>query len=120
MASTVPDASLYLLTAVDSGAEYLNVTPDLALPGIIAQQRSPLTVAEGIAVVTQFPAILRERNCFSLLGSRCGDRRVTAVWVSRKRPKLGWCWAGNPHTWLGSASCGGRLAGAPAARQLAG
>ncbi|MGQ0669203.1 MAG: DUF5701 family protein [Actinomycetota bacterium] len=21
-------------------------------------------------------------------------------------PRLGWCWAGNPHTWLGSASCG--------------
>jgi hypothetical protein len=114
---TVPDAGLYLLVDVDTGAEYLNVTPDLALPGITGRGRSPLTVAEGIAVVTHLPGILRERNCFSLLGSRCGDRRVTAVWVSKKRPKLGWCWAGNPHTWLGSASCGGRLTGSPGAVQ---
>lgn len=110
---TVPDAGLYLLEDVDTGAEYLNVTPDLALPGITGRGRSPLTVAEGTAVVTHWPRILRERNCFSLLGSRCGDRRVTAVWVSKKRPKLGWCWAGNPHTWLGSASCRGRLTGPP-------
>lgn len=47
----------------------------------------------------------------SLPGSRCGDRRVTAFWISEGRPKLGWCWAGNPHAWLGSASCG-RRAGA--------
>lgn len=118
---TVPDAGLYLLADVDTGPEYLNVTPELALPGITRRGRSPLTVAEGIAVVTHLPGILRERNCFSLLGSRCGDRRVTAVWVSKKRPKLGWCWAGNPHTWLGSASCGRRLAGAPgSAQRLAG
>ena len=118
---TVPDAGLYLLVDVDTGPEYLNVPPELALPGISGRGRSPLTVAEGIAVVTQLPRILRERNCFSLLGSRCGDRRVTAVWVSKKRPKLGWCWAGNPHTWLGSASCGGRLTGAPGvAERLAG
>jgi NhaA family Na+:H+ antiporter len=44
----------------------------------------------------------------SLLGSRAGDRRVPALWLRRGHPKLGWCWAGNPHTWLGSASCGGR------------
>jgi hypothetical protein len=114
---TVPDAGLYLLMDVDTGAEYLNVTPDLALPRITGRGRSPLTVAEGIAVVTHLPGILRERNCFSLLGSRCGDRRVTAVWVSKRRPRLGWCWAGNPHTWLGSASGGGRLARSPGSTQ---
>lgn len=103
-----PDAPCWLMHDVDTGAEFLNVRPDDALISITAAGRSPLTVAEGIAVITQRPGILRERNCFSLLGSRCGDRRVTAVWVSRRRPRLGWCWAGNPHTWLGSASCGGR------------
>jgi hypothetical protein len=38
-----------------------------------------------------------------------GDRRVPALWISGGAPKLGWCWAGNPHTWLGSASCATRL-----------
>jgi Family of unknown function (DUF5701) len=112
---TVPAGPAYLLVDVDTGKDLLDVTPDDALAAIAGRGRSPLTVSEGIAVVTQFPSILRGRNCFSLLGSRCGDRRVTALWVSRKRPRLGWCWAGNPHAWLGSASCAGRLA-APAER----
>ena len=35
---------------------------------------------------------------------------VPAIWISNRAPKLGWCWAGNPHTWLGSASCSDRAA----------
>jgi hypothetical protein len=54
--------------------------------------------------------MLRKNKCFSLLASRCGDKRVPAIWISGKAPKLGWCWAGNPHSWLGSASAGARLA----------
>lgn len=100
----------YLLTGLDTGADLLDVTPDDALPVILERGRTPLTLAEGVALVTQYPEVLRERNCFSLLGSRCGDRRVTALWVSRNRPRLGWCWAGNPHSWLGSASCRARVA----------
>jgi hypothetical protein len=101
------------VTGFDTGAETLNVTPEEALPAIEAAGRSPLTIDEGIAIVTQFPDLLREQNCFSLLGSRCGDRRVTALWVKRGgRPRLGWCYAGAPHTWLGSASCAGRLGAA--------
>jgi uncharacterized protein DUF5701 len=53
--------------------------------------------------------VLRSRNCFSLLGSRAGDKRVPALWVSSRRPRLGWCYQGAPHTWLGTASCAGRL-----------
>nr|WP_157857446.1 DUF5701 family protein [Streptomyces yerevanensis] len=41
---------------------------------------------------------------------RSGDRRVPAIWISQKTPKLGWCWEGNPHTWLGMASAGDRRA----------
>ena len=46
-----------------------------------------------------------------LSGSRRGDRRVPAMWISARAPKLGWCWDGNPHDWLGVASAGspGRL-----------
>lgn len=105
----VPDAPIYLVSGVDVGAGSLNVTPDEALPRILAAGRSPLTIDEAVAVVTQRPRVLRERNAFSVLGSRSGDRRVTAMWVSEGSPRLGWCWAGNPHSWLGSASCRTRL-----------
>lgn len=104
----VPAGPAYLVFDVDRGKETLNVTPDRALELITGQRRTPLTVDEGIAFVTQYPASLEKNNCFSLVGSRCGDRRVPALWISKGAPKLGWCWAGNPHTWLGSASCADR------------
>ena len=104
----IPAGPAYLVFDVDRGKETLNVTPDRALEAITAQRRTPLTIDEGIAFVTQYPASLEKNNCFSLVGSRCGDRRVPALWISKGAPKLGWCWAGNPHTWLGSASCADR------------
>jgi hypothetical protein len=100
----------YLLLDVDAGPDTLNLPPSEALPRIAAAGRSPLTIAEGLAVLVTEPGVLRSRNCFSLLGSRAGDKRVPALWVSARRPRLGWCYQGAPHTWLGSASCGGRLA----------
>ena len=107
--SVGPGGRVYLVTDVDPGSATRNVTPDDALEAIAADGRSPLTIDEGLAVVTHFPEVLAAKHYFSMLASRCGDRRVTAVWVSRGRPRLGWCWAGNPHTWLGSASCAARL-----------
>jgi hypothetical protein len=106
----IPSGSVYILAGIDRGKETLNVTPDQAMVTIIGQGRSPLTIDEGIAVLTQFPEFLKRNNCFSLLASRRDDRRVPALWISEGRSKLGWCWAGNPHTWLGSASCERRLA----------
>jgi len=111
----LPASRAYLVTDVDAGRATRNVKPDAALETIVHEGRSPLTLGEGIAVVTHFPDLLRTQTCFSLLGSRCGDRRVTAIWLSAGPPRLGWCWAGNPHTWLGSASCAGRVAAAPPA-----
>ncbi len=100
----------YLLKGFDPGAEFLNVTPEVALPAIWAAGRSPLTIAEGLSILLTNPEVLRELNCFSLLGSRCGDRRVPALWIKGDgSPRLGWCWQGAPHTWLGSASCEGRV-----------
>lgn len=110
----IPPGPAYILFDIDRGAETLNVRPDDALVTISARGRTPLTVDDGIALITQFPDVLEKNNCFSLVGSRCGDRRVPALWISAKAAKLGWCWAGNPHTWLGSASCAAR-AGAPIA-----
>jgi hypothetical protein len=101
-------AGTYLLVDVDPGADTLNLPPARALPRLQAAARSPLTIAEGLAVLVSDPGVLRSRNCFSLLGSRADDKRVPALWVSGRRPRLGWCYQGAPHTWLGSASCAGR------------
>ncbi|MDQ3716970.1 MAG: DUF5701 family protein [Actinomycetota bacterium] len=105
----IPDGGAYVLFDVDRGAEYRNVRPDEALASITAAGRTPLTVDEGIAFVTQFPESLEKNNCFSLLASRGSDQRVAALWISKAMPKLGWCWDRNPHTWLGSASAACRL-----------
>jgi hypothetical protein len=104
----IPCEKAYLLLNIDRGKDTLNMTPDDALKIINKRVRSPLTIDEGVAIITQHPDFLKKNNCFSLLGSRRGDRRVPALWISEGRPRLGWCWAGNPHTWLGSASCSGR------------
>jgi hypothetical protein len=106
---TLPGGLAYLIADIETGADTRNVAPDAALETITERQRSPLTLDEGIALLTHYPEAVARNAGFSLLGSRCGDRRVTAMWISRGRPKLGWCWAGNPHTWLGSASCARRL-----------
>jgi hypothetical protein len=103
-------ATPYLLLDVDPGPDTFDLPPSEALPRITAARRSPLTIAEGVSVLVSDPGVLRSRNCFSLLGSRAADKRVPALWVSARRPRLGWCYQGAPHTWLGSASCGGRVA----------
>lgn len=107
----IPDSPIYLLVDIDRGKESLNVRPNEAITRITDQKRSPLTIDEGIAIVTQYPEFLIKNNCFSLLASRTGkDQRVPAIWINgKKEPNLGWCWDGNPHTWLGSASCKQRI-----------
>lgn len=109
----IPAGGAYVVFDIDRGADHLNVRPNDALVSITAAGRTPLTVDEGIAFITAFPDSLEKNNCFSLLASRGADQRVPALWISKGMPKLGWCWAGNPHTWLGSASAGDR-AGLPA------
>ena len=108
----VPPAP-YLLLDVETGADTLGQRPADVLPALVARRRSPLTIAEGLSVLASDPGVLKSRNAFSLLGSRAGDKRVPALWTSDRRPRLGWCYQGAPHTWLGSASCAGRL-GQPA------
>lgn len=106
----VPDAPAYLLVDVQRGEEFCGVAPEQALPVITARGRTPLTIEEGIALVTQAPQLVEKNRCFMLSGSRRGDRRVPALWISGRAPKLGWCWDGNPHSWLGVVSAGRRVA----------
>ncbi|GHB37322.1 hypothetical protein GCM10010377_30390 [Streptomyces viridiviolaceus] len=103
-----PDA--YLLFDVERGEEFCGAVPDDAMAVVAERGRTLLTIEEGIALVTHHPQVLVKNKCFSLGGSRSGDRRVPAIWISQKAPKLGWCWEGNPHTWLGMASAGSRRA----------
>jgi len=109
----VPDSGAYLLLDVERGEEFCGVRPEDALPVVRGRGRSPLTVHEGIALVTAFPAVLERNRCFMLAGSRRGDRRVPALWISGRAPKLGWCWDGNPHSWLGTASTARRVSAQP-------
>lgn len=104
----LPDPRAYLLLDVERGEEFCGAVPNDAMAAIAARGRTLLTIEEGIALVTHFPGVLVKNKCFSLGGSRSGDRRVPAIWISERAPELGWCWAGNPHTWLGMASAGTR------------
>jgi hypothetical protein len=106
----VPIHAAYLVTDVDTGKATLDVRVKDAVPLIEAEGRTPLTVDEGMSLLTLFPGILKERNAFFLPGARDATKRVAAVWVSKGHPRLGWWWEGNPHSWLGSASCAGRVA----------
>ncbi|KFG74464.1 DUF5701 family protein [Streptomyces mutabilis] len=101
---------VHLLFDIERGEEFCGAVPSDAMAALAGRGRTLLTIEEGIALMTHAPRILVKNKCFSLGGSRSGDRRVPAIWISRKAPKLGWCWAGNPHTWLGMASAGARHA----------
>jgi uncharacterized protein DUF5701 len=121
----LPDAALYLLRDLDRGDAMANWSPDEALPAITDAGRTPLTVTEGLHWLLQRPDVLARGHCFMTIGSRrrkpAGklDARTPAVWISngtgrdgpanRNAPKVGWCWAGNRHTWLGFASASGRF-----------
>lgn len=106
----IPDAAPYLLVDVERGEEFCDVRPGDAVAEIVRRGRSPLTISEGIALHVVHPWLLEKNRCFMLAGSRRGDRRVPALWISGGAPKLGWCWEGNPHSWLGTASVAERWA----------
>ncbi|MFC7218714.1 DUF5701 family protein [Streptomyces polyrhachis] len=123
----LPDSPLYVLADVDRGDAMANWSPDEALPALTAADRTPLLLTEGIHWVLQEPAALARNHCFMTIGSRLRkpkgalDARTPALWISngtgrdgrerRNAPKVGWCWAGNRHTWLGFASATAREAG---------
>ncbi|MEU6665540.1 DUF5701 family protein [Streptomyces sp. NPDC046727] len=78
----LPDAPLYFLTGLDRGDHMANWSPDEALPALNTEARTPaIWISNGTG--------------------RDGRER-------RDAPKVGWCWAGNRHTWLGFASATGR------------
>lgn len=121
----VPSAP-YLLTGIDRGDDLRNASPDEALPALTDRGRTPLTLTEGVFWLIAHPEALVDNHCFMTIGSRLRkptgrlDARTPALWISggtgrdgrerRGAPKIGWCWAGNRHTWLGFASATRRTA----------
>jgi hypothetical protein len=105
----VPVADAYLLVDVSTGPETLDVTPADALPRITASGRTPLTIDEGVALLTHHPDVLSAHNAFQALASRAANKRIPSFWMSKGAPRLGWCWEGNPHSWLGAAHAAQRL-----------
>ena len=117
-------AAPYAALGLDRGEAFLDRTPKEAVPELTAAGRSPMTLAEGLHWVLQDPDVLQRNACFMTPGSRLPrtdgsyDARTPALWISngtgrdgrarRDAVKLGWCWWGNRHTWLGIASCGER------------
>ncbi len=123
-ASAPPPSRLYLVHDISRGDEMAGWTADEALPKFTAGARPPLTLVEGIYWLLQQPEALARNHCFMTIGSRLRkpdgtlDPRTPALWISngtgrdggtrRNAPKVGWCWAGNRHTWLGFASAARR------------
>jgi hypothetical protein len=123
--AAVPASGVYVVRGLDRGDEFANRTPEESLADIVAGDRFPLTVVEGLHWALQAPGVLERNHCFMTIGSRLRrhdgryDARTPALWISngtgrdgpsrRNAPKLGWCWWRNRHTWLGVASCAERL-----------
>lgn len=119
---TRPDTLVYLIQGVERGDDMANWSPHEALDEIRGRGRTPLTVNEGISWLLQRPQDLEPNKCFMTISSRKRkdpegnklDSRTPAIWISggtgrdgkdaKGAPKVGWCWAGNRHTWLGFAS----------------
>ena len=120
----LPHGPVYLVEGLERGDDLSNWTPEEALPAIAARDRSPLLLTEGLHWVLQQPEILERGRCFMTIGSRLTkptgklDSRTPALWISngtgrdgkdrKDAPKVGWCWWGNRHTWLGIASAARR------------
>jgi Family of unknown function (DUF5701) len=121
----LPADPVYLVVDLDRGDAMANLSPDEALPTIRDAGRTPLTLTEGLHWLLQKPDTLERNHCFMTIGSRrrkpdgSWDARTPALWISNgtgrdgpanhNAPKVGWCWAGNRHTWLGFASAAKRF-----------
>ena len=120
----LPDSPVYVVEGIDRGDDLRGRTPNDAAPEIAARGRTPLLLTEGLLWALQVPEVVEANHCFMTTGSRLRrpdgrlDARTPALWISRGTgrdgrerrgaPKVGWCWAGNHHTWLGIASAAAR------------
>ena len=100
-----PEGPFYLVVDPHTGTCYVNREPDVARKLIESDERSPITLEEGLAVATQHTVWMLEKNGFNLIGPRSADGRVPSIWMSQNAPRLGSVWPNSRHTWLGNAYC---------------
>jgi Family of unknown function (DUF5701) len=119
----LPATPVYLLRDLRRGDEMADSSPDEALPAIEESGRTRfLDRGSALAPATAGDAGARAMFHDDRSRRRKPDGRLDArtpkVWLSngtgrdgranRDAPKVGWCWAGNRHTWLGFTSAAGR------------
>ena len=102
----IPNGKAYLAVDIETGKTSLGKTPDEAIKKIKSEDRSPLTLEEGVALVTHHPEILKD-NYIWMPGSR-GDG-VAGLWLNGGRPVLRWRLVYDSDAGWGSASCGSRV-----------
>lgn len=99
----------YLLVDVETGRDSRGVAPRDAQRAVAARGRLPLTIEEGAALALLHPGILRSANAIQMMASRDGSKRIPSLWITAQgRPRLGWCFEGVPHSWMGVASAAAR------------
>ena len=104
----IPESLAYLVVDVENGKAMLGKSADEAVKQFKKEGRSPLTAEEGIAIITQYPEILKD-HYMHLPGSRRGGDIVANLWLIGGMPWLGWGWADHSGAGWGSASCGSRV-----------
>ena len=104
----IPNGKAYLAVDIETGKTSLGKTPGEAIKKIKSEDRSPLTLEEGVALVTHHPEILKDNHIW-MPGSRRGDDGVAHLWLSGGGPRLFWSLAVLSGARWGSASCGSRV-----------
>lgn len=104
----IPNGKAYLAVDIETGKTSLGKTPDEATKKIKSEDRSPLTLDEGVALITHHPEILNDHYVWAP-GSRHGGGGVADLWLSGGEPELGWNYSDGSDSRWGSASCGSRI-----------
>lgn len=99
----------YLLLDVENGEGRPDMKPLAAERDILAKNRSPYTLSEGIVHAIVFPEVLVRRG-LDLCGSRYGEpaEQVPVLYLNGGWPVLAARWTGGGGTGWGAPSCGGR------------
>ncbi|MBI2633170.1 MAG: hypothetical protein HYW78_02145, partial [Parcubacteria group bacterium] len=106
----IPKSLAYILVDIENGKAMLGENPNESVYQFVKIGRSPLTAEEGIALILQYPEILKDHN-IDLAGSYHFDidYRVADMFLGGSIPMLGWSEVDVSSPQFGSASCLYRL-----------
>ncbi|MFH2013527.1 MAG: DUF5701 family protein, partial [Patescibacteria group bacterium] len=105
----IPKSLAYLIVDIKDGRDIKNICPDDAIKQFEKQNRTGLTTEEGIALIVQYPEILKD-HYIDLSGSRYhAFSRVPNLELSEDEPELHWRHSDHADSKWGSASCGSRI-----------